>query len=353
MTYAEVEGAPALGVLLSRPVWMPGAEMGVNECGVCIGNEAVFTKGPYSRKGLTGMDMLRLALERSRNALEAVGVITGLLERYGQGGNCGYDHDFYYDNSFLCLDANSLYVLETAGKNWAYKRFDSHCISNRLSLGDDADCYSAPCNFAKKYSDPLYSYFSGAAKRRRLTSSAPADSAPDLMAALRLHRHDAPPLTRADVASPCMHAGGLIGDHSTASLVVEISAERILLWATGSSTPCISLFKPWLMGTRPAGPVFAAGDGAGEAYWRRHEAFHRKAIGRALPEAFYSERSAMESGWFAASRSSDGQRLAALTAEAEADEEAFYGYWMNHLPEKQQGSRAFRSYWRKKALPPA
>lgn len=50
-TYIQVPGAKQTQeVILSKPFQMWGAEMGANESGVVIGNEAVFTKIPFERK---------------------------------------------------------------------------------------------------------------------------------------------------------------------------------------------------------------------------------------------------------------------------------------------------------------
>lgn len=125
-TYIQVPGAKQTQeVILSKPFQMWGAEMGANESGVVIGNEAVFTKIPFEKKnqGLTGMDLLRLALERSKDAETARETILQFLEKFGQGACGGYTNpSFYYHNSFIIADFKSAFVLETAGNFGLGKR---------------------------------------------------------------------------------------------------------------------------------------------------------------------------------------------------------------------------------------
>ena len=248
--------------LLARPAWMWGAEMGVNDCGVCIGNEAVFTRGAYAQTGLTGMDLVRLALERSDSAKAALEQIIALLEQYGQGGNCGFDHDFFYDNAFLILDRSALYVLETAGKQWVYKQYQRQSISNRLSIRSEGDACSGgeAIDFCRTFTEPVYTRFSGSRRRRAQTQRClkTAESVQDCMNALRTHDDCVKnPFARGSVSSVCMHYGGMVGDHTTASMIVSLEPERTVVWATGSSAPCVSLFKPYLFGSAPCAPVKA------------------------------------------------------------------------------------------------
>jgi dipeptidase len=68
------------GMILFKPSWIWGAEMGINESRVVIGNEAVFTRSKKKKPALIGMDMLRLALERADTTVSAIETLIYLLE---------------------------------------------------------------------------------------------------------------------------------------------------------------------------------------------------------------------------------------------------------------------------------
>ncbi len=127
----------------SRPHWLWGLEHGMNDCGVAIGNEAVFTKEALPDSGLLGMDLVRIGLERGQTAREALGVMTRLLEEFGQGGS-GYEHvQWPYNNSFIIADPSAAYILETSGRQFAWKRVSAiGSISNHIAIGADWDALS-------------------------------------------------------------------------------------------------------------------------------------------------------------------------------------------------------------------
>ncbi|XP_072775162.1 secernin-2 [Taeniopygia guttata] len=141
-TYLEIEQAERThAVVLSRPAWLWGAEMGANDRGVCVGNEGVWTREPVGEaEALLGMDLVRLGLERGGTAREALEVMTALLERHGQGGSCKEEPvPFVYHNTFLLADRSEAWLLETAGRYWAAQRIreGSRNISNQLSIGSE------------------------------------------------------------------------------------------------------------------------------------------------------------------------------------------------------------------------
>jgi dipeptidase len=305
-TYRSVpQVARTHAVLLSKPFWMWGAEMGLNDHGVAIGNEAVFTRIPYDTSpGLTGMDLLRLALERSETARAALDVITDLLEEYGQGGNCGFTHPFYYHNSFILADAGEAWVLETAGKHWAAERVRAfRSISNGLTIGRTWDLASPGLvahavergwckgeddfDFARCYSDFLYTRLSDSRKRQVCTTQMLQQAQGKLdaaaaMAILRAHALDSKSSWSPDHgllgAEVCMHAGAgpVRASQSVGSLVAQLNPGGPLAWVTATSAPCTGLFKPvWFDAGLPEhGPRPTGTYDAGSLWWQ-HERLHR------------------------------------------------------------------------------
>ena len=141
-TYLQIPQArQTYAVILSRPRWMWGTEMGANEHGVVIGNEAVWTTEPIAETGLLGMDLVRLGLERGATAYAALQVIVDLMEEYGQGGNCAEHFAMSYHNSYLLADKTGAWVLETAGRYWVAEKVTrgTRSISNNLSIHGQGD----------------------------------------------------------------------------------------------------------------------------------------------------------------------------------------------------------------------
>ncbi|KAH9423917.1 Secernin-2 [Dermatophagoides pteronyssinus] len=148
-TYIEIDSVPETNsVILSKPSWMWGAEMGSNEHGVCIGNEAIWNQiirknvDNVREKKLLGMDLVRLGLERSRTANEAVDIITELLKKYGQGGPCSnIQTNFFYHNGFLIADPFEAWIIETVENEFVVEKVQGKYrnISNCLSIGTRID----------------------------------------------------------------------------------------------------------------------------------------------------------------------------------------------------------------------
>lgn len=257
-THIEIDQVPDRhGTILSRPVWMWGAEMGVNDAGVAIGNEAVFSRlVKQSGAALLGMDLVRLGLERGGSARQACEVITTLLEQYGQGGPAGYrDKNFRYDNTFLIADAGEALVLETAGRDWVVRPVaDRWAISNTYTVSDGMSARSAgapPRGFGGWRETWLRPFFGCARQRialsqaRMLALEAQGLSLSGLAAILRSHA-SGDGFEGGSNRDLCMHAAGLIRpSHTTGSMIVRLApGEPPRIAVTGTKSPCISLFHP-------------------------------------------------------------------------------------------------------------
>ncbi|MHA1698486.1 MAG: C69 family dipeptidase [Promethearchaeota archaeon] len=296
-TYMEVPQVDRTNaIFLLKPFWIWGCEMGANEHGVVMGNEAVFTKHKVPKKGLLGMDLMRLALERGDSARACMEIIIDLVERYGQGGQAGFDHEQYYNNSYLIADYNEAWVLETTGHLWVAEKVKAgiRTISNGLTIEDKWDRASknltSNLNFKKKFSDFLYTTGSKSKLRRHRTQQylqaiKGQISILDLFTLLRMHEPNGKRKTwkpsHGNMENICMHAGPSFfrPSQTTGSLVSVLFEDSQLHWYTGTAAPCTSIFKPFTFNsTLPdMGPPPERNFNEKSLWWR-HELLHRLII---------------------------------------------------------------------------
>lgn len=313
-TWITIDQVPHTNaVLLSRPWWTWGAEMGTNEHGVTIGNQAVFTRQPLTGRGLLGMDLVRLGLERAATADAAVQIIVELLETHGQGGPCSHEHPgFSYHNSFLVADPNGAIVLETAGATWATETVDGagRSISNGLTIPE----------FAAANADRLRGRIAACVPRRTRTQAAAeaATDVSDLFRTLRDHGPGTQPSysrLNGGLGAPCVHAGGRItASQTTSSWVSDLRGPAPQHWTTATSAPCTAIFKPVHvdepvdLGPEPTNRFDP------DTLWWRHELLHRATVGDhgARLARYGPQRDLIEADWLA-----DPPSSAAAFAEAD------------------------------------
>jgi secernin len=304
-------------VMGHSPWWVWGFEHGVNEHGVAIGNHSVFSREPVEEvPGLIGMDLVRLGLERGRDAREALEVIAGLLELHGQGGSGFGPGESGYHNSFMVADPEQAWVLETSGRRWAARPVVLGSLSNHISLRADwtiasrdlesharlAGWWSRPdrldVSVAYRNEHVPGCLSEGRMRRSRelLEASRGKHDVETMAALLRDHGRDAslPPTSRANDDegrySLCMHAEPV--GTTTASIIAPLPTDRTPPWPVWISfaSPCTSIFLPvYIDGVLPVSLARGGGkaeDHEGESAWWVFHALHQAAsvdFARSLP----------------------------------------------------------------------
>jgi len=282
-------------VILVKAFWTYGCEIGINEYGLAMGEEAVYTTQEKidQKDGIIGPDLMRIGLERARTCQEAIAIMTALLEEYGQGGNCEMSGNSHFDSSFLMADTQEAYVLETAGRDWAVRRIgEIGSISNMLSIRSDWDRFSQEkasgekIDWATTYARPEVPPTLGSPDRQSITYRCLAEARGriDVKTAFDIMRHHNDGYHPAHAPAHqniCVHAGPQENRWWQADgvMVTDVGDHGMMAWVTGTSGTCVSIFKPVFLGMDlpDIGPlptqVFNP-----DTLWWKHELLHRRAM---------------------------------------------------------------------------
>lgn len=299
-TYIQIpQVAHTYRVLGSKPFWIWGFEHGMNEHQVVIGNEAVWSREPEEREnGLLGMDLLRLGLERSKTAYEALHVIAELLETYGQGGNAAIGMEHRYHNSFLIADPEEAWIMDTCGRRWVARKVKdiagiSNCYSTEEYWDEDSGdikeyayekgwiSREVPFNFAKAYGAMSLKHRAAHPRYMRLNKLLKQHKGSITLDTLRQIQRDhfegeiiAPRWSPADGlhVSICMHAMTDTASKTAAASQVELERGKTPIWWHAFAVPCISVYAPYSIAAEvPAQVSFAGGEYSKDSAWWNFE----------------------------------------------------------------------------------
>lgn len=281
-------------ILLTKAFWTYGCELGVNEWGLAMGEEAVFTTEMVNetKDGIIGPDLMRIGLERARTCREAIELMTGLLEQYGQGGSAELKGNSHFDSSFLMSDASEAYILETAGRKWAVKKIDGFgSISNLLTIGTDWDeCPAAQgdrsLDWQATFGRPEVPPTLGSPDRQcisfdALKAAQGKITVKTMFDIMRHHGEGYHPAKAETHRNICVHAGPQETRWWQADgvMVTDVGPHGVMAWATGTSGNCVSIFKPVFLGMDlpDIGPTPTEHFNPDSLWWK-HELLHRRAM---------------------------------------------------------------------------
>lgn len=349
-THVEIpQVAETYRVMGHSPSWIWGFEHGVNEHAVAIGNQTVFSNEPLEAEpGLIGMDLVRLGLERGRDAREALEVIAALIETHGQGGAALAPEGPGYHNSFLIADPESAWILETSNRRWAARRTPFAACSNHYALQTDWEIGSRDLEaFARAsgwwqragrvdvsaaFRNPHVPAQISEGRHRRtrewLSGARGGHDVASFQRLLRDHGAGGPVWTGQAATSEeeafftvCAHSAPV--HETTASLVVALPAERSAPWPAWISyaTPCSGIFLPvYLDGALPDRHARDDAQGAWQTLARLQRAVSRDPVRHTprvrarlavLEERFERERIAVER----AAQADERERAARLVTD--------------------------------------
>ncbi len=250
---------------------------GVNEKGVAIGCTALDTRLGGEEQGLTGPDLVRLGLERSATACQAMEAITDLIGRHGQGqAGC--------DSALLISDVREAYVLEATGRHWVLAQVGSvRAVCGTCLLRQDWDRISrglADLAIQRGWwpEDGCKLDFAGALGRPGPEHARAMRRWGQATLMLEVHSGQVDQaLLRRLLREQAEQASAGEEEQTAASLVVRLgAAEDVPLAWCAFGTPAAELYLPvFPLGDLPE--AYADDAGSGSPLWRCLEALGRDA----------------------------------------------------------------------------